>query len=381
MTTPTLLTNFGQPSKKLFPTKSTSEPGAAFRINGTETTDKSFIAKSFCSYFSNVATMLKRKSFFLRDFIWSRPNGAHYLEQVSERFSFRAVNETEIFKELKFLRRKKATGLDNFPPGLLKDVASVIVKPLAFVINLSLETGSVPAEWKVAKVIPLFKSGSSAEIDNYRPISILPILSKILEKMVYKQLIFYLESNSLLSDYQFGFRSNRSTELAVTYFTDLIRKEADCGKATGAVFIDLSKAFDTVSHSVLLNKLSLYGIQDTELQWFTDYLFLRKQMVQYNGVLSEPSPVFTGVPQGSILGPLLFLIHFNDVHKPLQLSRIITYADDTVIFTSASDFDAIQSSLSEDINRLSSWFRENTLIINLKKGKTEVMLFGTAIKG
>jgi len=116
----------------------------------------------------------------------------------------------------------------------LKDAASVIAKPLTFVINLSLDTGSVPAEWKVAKVIALFKSGSSAEVDNYRPMSILPIL--ILENMVYKQLIFHLESNSLLSDYQFGFRSNRSTELAVTYFTDLIRKEADCGKVTGAVF-------------------------------------------------------------------------------------------------------------------------------------------------
>ena len=166
-------------------------------------------------------------------------------------------------------------------------------------------------------------------------------------------------------------------ELAVTYFTDLIRKEADNGKATGAVFIDLSKAFDTISHSVLLSKLSRYGVNDMELQWFTDYLFLRKQIVQFNGVLSDPNPINTGVPQGSILGPLLFLIFFNDVHSPLRHCKIITYADDTVISTSSSDIDVIQSNLSQDLHNLSNWFRDNELIFNLKKGKSEVMLFGT----
>lgn len=134
----------------------------------------------------------------------------------------------------------------------------------------------MPGEWKVARVIHLYKSGSLAEIDNYRVISVLPTLSKILEKIVYKQLMAHLEPHSLLFEYQFGFHLNRSTELAVTYFTHLIRKEADSGKATGAVFIDLSKAFDTISHLVLLRKLSRYGVYDTELQWFTDYLLLHK---------------------------------------------------------------------------------------------------------
>ena len=235
----------------------------------------------------------------------------------------------------------------------------------------------MPSEWKVAKVIPLYKSGSLAKIDNYTPISILPTLSKILEKIVYKQLMAHLERHSLLFEYQFGFRPNRSTELAVTYFTDLIRKEADNGKATGAVFIDLSKAFDTISHSVLLSKLSRYGVYDMELLWFTDYLFLRKQIVQFNGVLSKPNPINTGVPQGSILGPLLFLIFFNNVHSPLRHCKIITYADDTVICTSSSDIDVIQSNLSQDLENLSNWFRDNELIFNLKKGKSEVMLFGT----
>ena len=198
------------------------------------------------------------------------------------------------------------------------------------------------------------------------------VLPKILERIVYKQLLSHLENNGLLSSFQFGFRSKRSTELAVTYFTDIIRKEVDNGNILGAVFIDLSKAFDTVSHSCLLNKLPSYGINNKERHWFTDYLFSRMQSVQFKGALSDANPIFSGVPQGSILGPLLFTIHFNDVHTPLQSTSIITYADDTVIFTAAKDLESIQRHLSEDCHNLSSWFRDNELVLNLKKGKTDL---------
>ena len=148
----------------------------------------------------------------------------------------------------------------------------------------------------------------------------------------------------------------------------VIRKEVDNGNILGAVFIDLLKAFDTVSHSCLFNKLPSYGINNKELHWFTDYLFSPTQSVQFKGVLSYANPIFSRVPLGSILGPLLFTIHFNDEHTPLQSTSSITYADDTVIFMAAKDLESIQRYLSEDCHNLSSWFCDNKLVLNLKKG-------------
>ena len=153
------------------------------------------------------------------------------------------------------LNPSKAPGQDNFPPRFLKDGASTIGEPLAHIINLSLRTSVVPGKMKIAKVIPLFKSGSKTSVENYRPISILPALWKVFEKIVYDQLSNYLEHNNLITTSQFGFRKRYNTERAVTLFTDEIRQAIDQGKLTGAVFIDLQKAFDTVEHSILLSKL------------------------------------------------------------------------------------------------------------------------------
>ena len=159
---------------------------------------------------------------------------------------------------------------------------------------------------------------------------------------------------------------------------DDIRRNVDNDQLVGAVFVDLSKAFDTISHAILLDKLTMYGIKDRELEWFNDYLFSRKAVVAFNSCLSYKQDLLTGVPQGSILGPLLFLISFNDAVEVMEYSSILKYADDTVLYVAGKETDSIEIKLSKDMDNLSEWLRCNELILNLKKGKTESILFGTA---
>ena len=178
---------------------------------------------------------------------------------------------------------------------------------------------------------PIHKK-ESLHPSNYRLISALPVLSKVLERAVHIQLMEYLEQHILISNYQFGYRKNRSTNAAATILVDDIREIIDKGNMVGAVFIDLSKAFDTLSHSILIEKLSAYGVRNGELIWFTDYLFSRQQFVQVDGYSSDSTYVLTGVLQGSTLGPLLFILYFNDVVDQLCQFKIMMYADDTVLY-------------------------------------------------
>ena len=187
-------------------------------------------------------------------------------------------------------------------------------------------------------------------------------------------------SYCLLSPNQFGFRKGRSTHHAVTYLSDHISNCMDKGEYCGAVFIDLNKAFDTVDHGRLLSKLPFYGIKDKQLTWFEDYLFGRRQCVIYDGTCSESQPVVCGVPQGSILGPMLSILLINDIDHQLNSCRILLYADDTVVFTSSKNQETIEENLNSDLSNLAAWFYENNLVVNLKKGKTEVILYGTSNK-
>ena len=208
-------------------------------------------------------------------------------------------------------------------------------------------------------------------MDNYRPISVLPILANIFERIVHRQ---------LLSPNQFVFRKGRSTQHTVTYFSDYIRDCMDKGKYCGAVFIDFNKAFDTVDHGRLLSKLPYYGIKDKELTWFENYLFGRRQSVIYDGSCSASQPVVCGVPQGSILGPMLFILLINDIDHQFNSCKILLYADDTVVFTSSKKHETIEKDLNSDLSNLTNWFYENNLVVNLKQGKTEFILYGTSKK-
>ena len=285
------------------------------------------------------------------------------------------MKEQFILNNLHKIDVKKAAGLDNIPPQLLKDSANVIARPLTKIINVSLKQGTVPDDFKLAKVIPVFKKGQPENMDNYRPISVLPTVSKLLEKAVHEQLYRFLTTNHLLNPYQCGFCKYHSTETAVISLTDSIRRNIDQKMLTGAIFVDLRKAFDTVDHSLLLAKLESYGVVESELEWFSSYLNDRSQIVTFQNMQSLPCNILSGVPQGSILGPLLFVLFINDLPAAVQQCNVLMYADDTVLFFADRDSGVIQNVLTTELENLRAWLMENKLSLN--REKTETVLFGT----
>ena len=245
----------------------------------------------------------------------------------------------------------KAVGLDRLPGRLLRAAAPCISQPLTFIINLSLKTGKFVTEWKHAKVLPLHKSGPTVETNNYRPISILPILSKLLERFVHTSFTDYLEEHKLLTMVQSGFRRLHSTVTALLNVTTRWLHNIDNGLVTGVVFIDLRKAFDTVDIDILLAKLTSFGVAGIEHQWFRSYLTGRSQSVSVDGHLSDPLPVTIGVPQGSILGPLLFLLFLNDLPTVTEMCDSSLFADDTEIDSAAKPEHAnqLEAKLNTDL--------------------------------
>ncbi len=223
---------------------------------------------------------------------------------------------------------------------------------------------------KLAKVIPIYKAKSKESFTNYRPISLLASISKILEKVMHKRVYSFLEKHKILSDKQYGFRPKCSTTDAITEFVSDILPSLDRKEYCLSVFLDLSKAFDTINHSILLSKLSHYGIRGKALEWFRSYLDHRRQYVNYCGNKSTTQYIEYGVPQGSVLGPLLFIIYANDIPSSLRHCKAILFADDTTVYRTGQDLDDLYTTVNSDLSQLTDWFRANQLSVNPSKTKS-----------
>ena len=277
-----------------------------------------------------------------------------YLISTNATFSFKRCSPNEVRKLLEKLDTKKSTGLDNLPSRMLKIAAGVLAPSLAFLFNQSISSGIVPTEWKLARVTPIFRKGKRQDVNNYRPISIIPALAKVFERIIYDQFFKYLNDNDLLVNCQSGFRSLHST------LTSLL---------------EASKVFDTIDHKILLRKLASYGIDHRALKWFDSYLSDRQQKCVVNGELSGARAVTCGVPQGSLIGPLLFLIYINDWPNCLSKALPRMYADDASISIAASSLPELESALNTELAYLHEWLNVNKLSLNI--AKTELMLIGS----
>ena len=259
-------------------------------------------------------------------------NVCENIRRINAKMKFPQITEQEICRITMRLKDKRSSGFDDMSNVLLKRLINVIKGPLCTIFNKSLQLGQFPDLMKIAKVLPLFKSGYLLDVDNYRPISLLPVMAKILKKFVYQCVSTHMDENNILFNWQFGFRAKHSTVDAIADFVGNVLNAFEDKQMVLTLFVDLRKAFDSVSHQVILQKLKKLGIDGIELLWFENYLTNRRQFVSLNDDSSKYENITVGIPQGSLLGVQLFQILINDLPKCLQFCSSILYADDTTIF-------------------------------------------------
>lgn len=261
----------------------------------------------------------------------------------------------------------KASGYDNITVKIIKTVKIQLVPIIKYLVKLSLRTSKFPEKMKYAKVSPIFKNGDKSNPNNYRPISVLPVLSKILEKIINKKLSYFLENKNLLFNNQYGFRKSRDSEVAAMDVITNIQLNLDNNKKCGIVSLDLCKAFDTVNHDILLIKLFEIGIRGNIYRWFENYIKNRKQYIKLGNNVSSYMKITCGVPQGSILGPTLFLIYINSLSKLKLNGEIKLFADDTTIVYFANSITEIYSYIQDDLKIIFNWLESYKLTLNFSK--------------
>jgi hypothetical protein len=335
--------------------------------NGIKINDPIKVCNKFNEFFVGVGSSLASK---IPDV---NINPMQFMKQrVLNSIYLPCATESEILKIIISLK-SVAAGYDEVGANILKLSLNNIISPLTYLCNTSMEQGVFPNEMKLAKVIPLYKGGAMAEFNNYRPVSVLPTLSKVFEKVMYTRISEFLNETKSLFEYQFGFRKSYSSYMPMMILTDKLYKYLDEGKSAIGVFLDFSKAFDTVNHSILIEKLFHYGIRGNALEWLKSYLCNRSQFVVYNGYQSSVKIIDTGVPQGSILGPLLFLIYINDLINVCKYSTPLLFADDTNLFFAETNINVLTANINEELQRVSTWLKVNKLSLNVNK--TQYMYF------
>ena len=332
-------------------------------------TNSKDIANSFNTYFSNIAENLLNE----RTYHGNKTFDEYLNNPLPNSFAFRPCDENEIKIIISQLNSNKSIGPNGIPTKILQIIKSIIAKPLSMIYNTSIISGQYIEKLKIAKAIPTFKKGSRLVISNYRPISLLSNLNKIMEKLIFNRLYDFLETFDCLYKSQYGFRSKHSTTHALINITENIRSALDSKKLVCGIFVDLQKAFDTVNHNILLQKLDYYGIRGNINNWFKSYLLNRKQYVSINGFESDIKTIKHGVPQGSVLGPLLFLLYINDLNICIKNSKVYHFADDTNLLHINTTYKKLQKSLNYDLKNLYNWLLANKISLNCTK--TELIYF------
>lgn len=342
-------------------------------FNGQHVKDPAVIVKLFNDYFVNVGNLLSGSINSDRDI---HKFGTIHWNLNSMYFS--SATHTEVYNIICSLNGCKGGGPDNIKNSLLKSRADFFSIFLSDIFNESLKSGIYPDCLKVAKVIPVLKNADSSLLNNYRPISTLSVFDKIFEKLIYIRLLNFLEYNNFFYSYQYGFRKGAGTELALIEISNMIYTAFDNKRYIGALFLDLHKAFDCINHELLLSKLYCYGVRGASYNLMKSYLLNRKQYVFINGVKSNTLDIKCGVPQGSVLGPLLFLIFINDIaYLPLK-GHIRIFADDTALFYETSDPISILNNMEHDLDILFEFFKSNLISLNISK--TKFMVFHSPYK-
>ena len=326
--------------------------------------DPTQIATQFNNFFANIDPSLANKI--------SLSQSSHRVFMIGHHincFYITQTSPTEVANIVYSLKNSTCEGFDGLCISPVKETIHLIAVPLSHICNLSFSYGFFPTQLKTAKILPIFKCDDSSLFSHYRPISILPCLSKVFEKLFYIRLSGFLEKFDILNRFQYGFRPRHSTTMAILEFVNNVYEGFENNEYTVGIFLDLKKAFDTVNHQILIDKLNFYGIRGTPLAWLTSYLTDRQQYVMVNGHVSPNKTVKCGVPQGSVLGPLLFLLYLNDLFHSSKHLSFILFADVTNVLFRHKDLATLVNIVHQELSHVSSWFNANKLTIHPDKSK------------